>query len=229
MPKPKYTFNQADSIKKLNAFFTSEKSTLNSFGNLVNQTFEAYTFASTIQWYKNNGWEVEIVNPIIKKIPTFRLKFSTRGNPNNYSYAICSMVNNSCQIRHQLRVSTKSNNARDNDANICCDIVILKDIDLQFYNTETAVPNESVISFGEVKHMSAFAELIAGFIGMVHEIQPSRLKRIRLKSWVKIAHLSPYLNVSGYLFKTAKGIKKTIEKRKYDIDIYDYENKMNEI
>jgi hypothetical protein len=222
-----YLFNQKKAKSELKKFFVNEKANLNSFGSAVNQTFEAYTFASTIEWYKKNKWKVKIKNPKENGKEKFKLKFSTRGAPSNYSYALCEKDGSKCQIRHQLRVSTKSyktNNKKN--ANICCDITILKDVDLEFYSTSDALPNDDLISFGEVKHMSAFAELLASFIGLVHELQPYRLKRIRLNAYKNGPHLSPYLNVSGLLQPTAQGIKETIEKRKYDIDIFSYSDKM---
>lgn len=223
-----YLFDQKVAITKLNKFFVSEKPQIDSFGKMVNQTFEAYTFASTIEWYKRNGWTVKICNPKVKGMRVFKLKFTTWGCPKNFTYAICKKNSNSCQIRHQLRVNTKS--YKDNNkfsANMCCDIVILKNIDLDFFSPKNAISNNNLISFGEVKHMSAFAELIAGFIGVVHELQPKRLKKIRIRSWAKNDHISPYLNVSGRLQPTANGLVETIKKRKYDIDVYNYENKIN--
>lgn len=225
----KYLFDQEETINSLIKFFMDEKASLNSFGNKVNQTFEAYTFAETIKWYQLNGWAVKICNPVTQKEERFRLKFSTRGAPQNFSYVVCEKDSIKCQIRHQLRVSTKAHSFRDNEhpANICCDIAIIKDTDLQNYSTDQAVPNSILLSFGEVKHMSAFAELIAGFIGLVHELQPKRLRRIRLKKWNSGDHISPYLNLSGHLYGTAKGLAETIDRRKYDIDLYHYEKKIN--
>jgi hypothetical protein len=60
--------------------------------------------------------------------------------------------------------------------------------------------------------MSAFAELIAGFIGVVHEMQPRRLKRGARFSR-KTEHLPPFLYVSGYLYPTAQGLLETIRER----------------
>lgn len=223
-----YLFNQKNTIEDLERFFKKEKANLNSFGNKVNQTFEAYTFAETIKWYKNEGWSIRLKNPLIKKTETFRLKFSTRGTPDNFSYAVCTKGEKICQIRHQLRVSTKSHLRKNKyPANICCDIAIIHDSDLQYHGTDDGVSNEKLISFAEVKHMSAFAELVAGFVGMVHELQPRRLKRIRVKGWPGNQHIAPFLNLSGYLHGTAKGLSETLERRKYDIDIYHYDRKIN--
>lgn len=71
--------------------------------------------------------------------------------------------------------------------------------------------------------MSAFAELIASFIGLVHELRPDRLKRIRIKTWTRDKHLAPFLYVSGVMLNTAKGINETIENRKFDIDVYSFD------
>ena len=94
------------------------------------------------------------------------------------------------------------------------------------FTTDSALPNNELISFGEVKHMSAFAELIANFIGMVHELEPSKLKSIRKKGWKRTDEISSFLYVSGLLYTTAKGLVETIENRKYDIDIYSFDNPM---
>lgn len=223
----KYLFDQVQAIGVLKEFFKHEKPNLQSFGKTVNQTFEAYTFAATIKWYQENDWSVSIWNPRFGKKRVFRLKFSTRGAPDKYSYVVCSKGDKLCQIRHQLRVATRAHNDKNNHrANICCDIVIVGNKDLTDFSSDEALPNCELISFGEVKHMSAYAELIAGFVGVVHELQPERLKSIRRKGFLGTEHIAPFLNVSGFLQKTAMGLKETLIKRKYDIDVYDHENKI---
>ena len=72
--------------------------------------------------------------------------------------------------------------------------------------------------------MSAFAELVAGFIGLVHELQPTRLRRIKKRKAVH--HKSPFLFVSGYMMHTARGILETIEQRGFDVEIYHLEREL---
>lgn len=224
-----FLFDQKQAKKELASFFKKEKARINSFGSTVNQTFEAHIFALVIKWYQKRNWNVQLVNPIGPYGKgEFRLKFSTRGAPKGYSYARCFNGNESCQIRHQLRVSTKHERKNhERPANICCDVVIIRDVELEHYNTDQALPNDQLISFGEMKHMSAFAELLAGFIGMVHELDPKRLKRVRKKSWKATHHLSPFLYVSGIMYQTAKGIKETIHNRRFDIDIFSFDYPMD--
>ncbi|MGV8139253.1 MAG: hypothetical protein AB2L20_29010 [Mangrovibacterium sp.] len=224
-----YLFDQVSVKLQLKNFFSNEKASINNFGSTVNQTFEANIFAEVIKWYRENGWTVNIVSPIINGNPAFKLKFNTRGAPENYSYAYCLKDGQSCQIRHGLRVYTQSyNTENDKSANIVCDIVIMADENIDHFSSDTALSNECLIAFGEVKHMSAYAELIASFIGLVHELQPERLKKIRVKKWKRGDTISSFLYVSGILYRTAEGLAETIEKRKYDIDVYSFSNPMNE-
>lgn len=211
---------------RLRAFFDANRSDLSRFGSTVNQTFEAFVLAQVAAWFKNRpGWTVEVVNPVDEDgTETFRLKFSTRGRPGRYSYIRCTSPQGVVfQIRHQLRVATKHH--RDHHfppANICLDVAVIEDVDVTGFSTSQFVPNRHLVTFGEAKHMSAFAELVASFIGLVHEMQPDRLKRVRTNKWKSATHdhPSPFLFVSGHLWHTAEGITGTIARRKFDLDVY---------
>jgi hypothetical protein len=219
-----YLFDQAKTQVELQNFFDTYKASLTSFGNFVNQTFEAFAFAKVIEWYQDRGYSTKIINPKVNGVEVFRLKFSTRGTPNKFSYAVMTLGVETVQIRHQLRVSTSTNSDRlKYSANICCDVVVLNNEDLQYFSSETPIPSNWLISFGEMKHMSAFAELVASFLGLVHELAPKRLRKIRKRGLVT-KHLPPFLYVSGYMNPTAKGLFETIKRRKYDVDIYSFEN-----
>src|SRR5688500_10111630 len=137
-----FLFNQEVVKNQLKDFFQEEKANINNFGSTVNQTFEASVFANVIKWYKNTGWSVKIVNPIENGKPIFKLKYNTRGAPPNYSFAHCSKDGLSCQIRHGLRTHTKSYNIRNQrSANIVCDIVIMSDVNIDHFSTDTALEN----------------------------------------------------------------------------------------
>lgn len=220
---PKYLFDQKQAKADLQGFFKKEKANLDSFGSAVNQTFEAFVFAKVIEKFRDLGYSVSIHNPNLGKTRPFRLKFSTRGAPKNYTYVVVQKDEHIYQIRHQLRVSTAKEKAkRRYNANVCCDIAIIQDEDLSLLKSDDSIPNEWLVSFCEVKHMSAFAELIASFIGLAHELQPQRLKRLRIKNYQPDG-IPSFLYVSGFLNPTAKGIRETIKNRKYDIDIYSFE------
>lgn len=224
MPTNKHHFDQAATKSSLKSFFSAHKPRLTSFGGTVNQTFEAFVFAASIKWYRRRRWNTSVVNP---KGGQFRLKFSTRGRPSNFSYVRCQRGKQSCQLRHQLRVTTAHSRVGQRfRANICCDLAVIKDINLDSYSTFDAIPNNQLITFAEAKHMSAFAELLASFLGVVHELQPARLKARSRLSW-KGNHPKSFLYVSGILYHTAKGILETIQSRKLNLAIYSFDTPLN--
>jgi len=212
-----------DKIKTdLSRFFDSHRSDLSRFGSTVNQVFEAFVFMSLAKWYRARGWTVRAVHPAGTK--DLHLKFSTRGRPANYSYFHGFKGPAEIHIRHQLRVATRYHEEElYPPANICLDVAVIKPVDVSEFSTDDYLDNSSLITFGEAKHMWAFAELIASFIGLVHELKPEALRRhkSRLKGVRRKRHPAPFLYVSGMLYRTATGIKLTIERRGYDLDIYD--------
>lgn len=231
-----WTFDQDSTIKKLTEFFQSNGGTARDFGNRIYQTFEAITFAQVIKWYKNNGWDCEVVNPGTGKKSDFRLKFSTRGDAKNFTFVRCKKTSGgttSVQIRHQIRVEIFHNIKRKksiNKANIVCDVAILKDEFYDHIKGSMHVSNDKLISFSEAKHMDAYAELMASFVGIVYELQPWRMMHDRkhLRSLYK-DHPKPFLNISGISYVTASAIKETFKKRKYDFEIFDAENSFTTI
>lgn len=213
--------DQKEMKETLLKFFAANNDDMNTFGRTVNQTFEAFVFSATIGWFRQNGWTAEFRHPgrtdTEKQDKELRLKFSTRGKPDQYSYAICRRGDNEVHIRHQLRVAT---NFHDEElkmpANVCMDVAVIKATDLKNFNSDDYVANDRLITFGEAKHMTAFAELVANFVGLVHEMQPHRLKRTVRST----DSLSPFLYVSGFLNRTAQGVEESLRKRGYDLDVY---------
>jgi hypothetical protein len=215
-------------------FFAAERAELTAFGSTVNQTFEAFVFASVVNWYRMTGWQVELIHPTQGKgkegeARAVRLKFSTRGRPDGYTRALCSKGDVRLQVRHGLRVATRSyasSSPRRMPANVCLDVAVILEQDLSSFNTNHAVESETLITFGEAKHMSAFAELITGFLGLVYEMMPEQLQPLRpyIGPLRDRAHPAPFLYVSGFLYPTAQGLLDTILFRGFDVDILDHES-----
>jgi hypothetical protein len=222
--------------RDLGKFFSESRKELGIFGSTVNQTFEAFVYASVIGWYRERGWAVWFVHPpnaTAGAARVLRLKFSTRGRPGNYTYAKCALGDEVLQVRHQLRVATRAYSIKSKyRANIVLDVAVLKDVDLSEHSTNDFLDNADLLTFGEAKHMSAFAELIASFVGVVYEMQPERLRRRRFKSKharsrpAYPGHPSAFLFVSGFLFHTAQGLAETIRNRGFDIDIFSRSNQL---
>lgn len=95
-----WTLDQKATRRNLQNFFDERREDLQSFGSTVNQTFEAFVFASVVQWYRQRDWQVNFVNPVDRKTksPRFRLKYSTRGAPKNYTFAVASKTRRSSRF-----------------------------------------------------------------------------------------------------------------------------------
>jgi len=218
-------FDQQAEINALVDFFRGQGAAAANFGRKVWQTFEAVTFAKLIRWYRSNGWTTTIENPTIHGRRVFRLKYSTRGDPANFSYVRCARDGATVQIRHQLRVETYHNRSKGKRvprANIVCDVAVVKDGAYDHIKGRMHVFNTDLITFAEAKHMDAYAELIAGFIGLVHELQPSRLRRSRNSSSPAFpGHPLPFLHLSGICHDSGEGLKATIRRRRFGINVFD--------
>jgi len=210
---------------QLETFFNQNQSQIKNFGSTVNQTFEAFVFASVLNWYATNGWSVSLINPSSSP-KEIKLKFNTRGRPGLYSYAICEKDSVKIQVRHGLRVATSYNKTSFSfPANVVLDVAVVNDVDLSKLKSSDYIDNDDLITFGEAKHMSAFAELIANFLGLVHEMKPEALQSISATNLPKLQnHPVPFLYVSGYLYPTAKGLLESIKDRSLNVEIYDHES-----
>lgn len=221
---PKPWVDVASTIADLSGFFNQRARDLTKFGSTVNQTFEAYLFASTVSHYRQKGWTVDIRNPVDKstKKEQFRLKFSTSGIPKNFSFAVCTRDGKIVELRHQLKVSTAHHkDGQSYNASVCLDLAVIESGFADALGNDDPAENSALITFAEAKHMNAFAELVAGFVGLVHEMQPERMKRRKFR--LHADHECPFLFISGYLLRTARGILETIERRKLDMAIYHME------
>jgi len=110
---------------RLAKFFSENKAEIQNFGSTVNQTFEAFVFASTVNWYVNHGWSIEFRNPQSSS-KFVKLKFNTRGQPKLYTYALCTKDNQKIQVRHGLRVATKHHRIElAYPANVVLDIAVI--------------------------------------------------------------------------------------------------------
>ncbi len=54
-----------------------------------------------------------------------------------------------------------------------------------------------------------------------------KFKEMGVKKWKRCDNIFSFLYVSGLLYQTPEGLVATIERRKYDIDIYSFYNHMN--
>lgn len=219
----KVWIDQERTRRFLSQFFDSKQKDLKIFGNTVNQTFEAFVFASVINWYRKRNWNIQFQHPK-KSGGMVRLKYSTRGRPDNFTYAKAVKGKKKIEIRHNIRIRSAYSNKENPIASFVIDVGVIKCDSVKNFSTNDAVENRNLITFAEAKHMNAFAELISGFIGTVHELLPKKLKKHK-KSKRKPVHPFAFLFVSGFSNPSARGVIATITKRGYRIKVYDINSK----
>lgn len=215
-------FDQEDMKRRLSVFFEDERPSVTVFGNTVNQTFEAFVFAALIAWYRKKRWDIKFVHPKHAgyRLNRLMLKYYSVGRPENYSYVVCRKNGQTAQIHHQLRVATYYHQSdAEWPANIVLDVAVIRETNVIGLSSSDAISNKAILTFGEAKHMSGFAELVASFIGMAHEMIPDRV-RARRKAESAGEHLFPFLYVSGSLNRTAKGILETIRRRNLSVGVF---------
>lgn len=77
-----------------------------------------------------------------------------------------------------------------------------------------ALDNGALATFAEVKKLVVYPMLLAQFVGIVHEITPSRLKRLK-SGTPSDDHFPPALITLGYLTATSSKAIKGFAKRKF--------------
>ncbi len=98
--------------RSLAQFFEYKQNDLKIFGNTINQTFEAFVFASVINWYRKRNWDIQFQHPK-KSGGMVRLKYSTRGRPDNYTYVEAVKGKKKIEIRHNIRIRSAYGNNQD--------------------------------------------------------------------------------------------------------------------
>ncbi len=209
--------------EQLAQFFKYNYSELDTFGRTVNQTFEAFVFASVIRWYNKKGWKIHFQHPK-NNMGKVHLKYTTMGRPDKYTYAIAIKGKEKIEIRHNIRIRSAHSNSEYPVASFVIDVGVLKAGYASNLSTYDPVDNENLITFAEAKHMTAFAELISSFIGAVHELMPKKLKKYKPLKNTPL-HPSPFLFVSGFTNPSAAGVIKTITERGFRISICDRDSK----
>lgn len=104
---------------------------------------------------------------------SLRIKASSRGDPWNYSHVRCERQNTVVEVHSNLSVR----GAHDLGV-YCVDIAITTGDSVPGARPRdkwSALPNEHLKSFLEVKKLVVYPMLLAQFVGIVHEIRPEFL------------------------------------------------------
>jgi len=203
----------------------------------VTHVFEAACFVIFARHYEEIGYRLEPRNLLEGK---FRFRYSTAGYPWNFSFfAVLSREpkdnDRTCDVLFELHHNQKVAGAwlhtveGDDKALFAVDIAVVRAgslPNLPYGHKRTDEPywveNESLITFGEAKKLTAYPMLMAQFLGIVHEIKPEFLKVEELdisQAFWDEEHPLPTLMTANHLTFGTKQVLRSFKDRDFMIRV----------
>jgi hypothetical protein len=178
------------------------------------QLLEIGALMLAAEHYRRQGFDVHVVNKVSNR---FKLKVSARGKPFNFSWYRVSKNSMSVEIHGNLPVGSAY---RRDEGIYAVDVGIAEadklPTDAKQRKKWKSMNNNHLITFIEAKKLVVYPMLLAQFIGMVHEIKPSFMK----KNYIcKDYHFYPALVTIGGIKGTSASIRDGFRKRHYKINV----------
>lgn len=215
----KNPFKSSDLFEKeLIDFSNKHRTVLAEHSKRISDYFEMSCFNMVVQYYEKKGYKLEVQNLQGGK---FKYKCSPNGLLKNFSYFkavknVTQGLADTVYLYHNATVQS----AFDNQVYTTPDIVVSKTntpIETKDYyltgKTMSYIPNDSLVTFCEAKHLVPFPELMINFIGTVHELKPECLTESAERQ--VSAHIAPSLMMSGTLGVPTRRIQNSFERRYY--------------
>jgi hypothetical protein len=205
----------------LGAYLTQYGQVLNTAFNTYAQRFEAYCFLEEIRRLKAAGLAPVLRNPGGAKYVV--LKFYTRGRPSKYSHAEFGVRGEAIEMHHNLKVRSFHAGlpgATDPEPGFHLDLAFIRADSIV---EDKWVSSEDLLSFVECKHMPAFPELIASFLGLVHEVMPRYLFPKRASWFTRRCLRRPTLMTSRFPSIGARSVWKTVSARGLSLGFVRYD------
>lgn len=163
--------------------------------------------------YRLAGFTVTVENAMNG---LFVAKLSSRGYPYNFSWFRCVRGEEVYEIHSNLSVL----GGHKDEAVYVVDVAVVVGDDkvprAKPKQKWAALENSALATFAEVKKLVVYPMLLAQFIGIVHEITPSRLKRSKTGTQAD-DHFPPALITLGYLTATSSKAITGFAKRKFRV------------
>ncbi len=185
--------------QRIRSFLVSNRGFLRKLPNIQSQMLELAAVMAAADHYKSSGYEVIFQNPGRKR--AFVVKCSSHGHPWNFSRMVVKRGERQFEIHMNLSILS----ARDFGI-YCVDVAITQSgVVPRVKQSWSCLPNESLITFAEVKKLIVYPMLLAHFIGIVHELTPGFLSQ-RPTGFDDADHFAPALITIGYLTANSREI-----------------------
>jgi len=184
--------------RDVETYLRKNRSVIYNNSKRISDFFEMACYNNVVRFYENNGYEVTIKNLIKNR---FKYKCTTAGNPENYSFFEAVYKIGKLTFIYEIRHNINIQSYYTDNTYTTPDISILKpdqvQIDNDFYISKQKyyyVSNSSLISFCEVKNFTPYPELLFNFIGVVNELRPNLLRKVKYSG---TKHITTSLMISG--------------------------------
>ncbi|WP_054312003.1 hypothetical protein [Mesorhizobium sp. 1M-11] len=205
--------NAPEIEKSLKAFINSHAVQFHQLAVRETALLELGALTMASEHYRLAGYTVTVENAING---LFVAKLSSRGYPYNFSWFQCVKGDELYEIHSNLSVM----GAHKDGAVYVVDVAVVVGSDQvpkeKPKTAWVALDNAALATFAEVKKLVVYPMLLAQFIGIVHEITPSKLKKLKPGTPTD-EHFNPSLITLGYLTKTSSKALKGFAKRKFRV------------
>jgi hypothetical protein len=193
MNQDEFQIKKVQFENELYSFFDRNKVVIKNNSKRLCHFFEMACYSRVVHYYRNQNFTIQPRSPMGNE-SVFKFKSTTRGSPNNYSFfRISRNIVNSAQDRkeYDIRSNIPIRSSYDSGTYVP-DIVVSNasdELDIQ------QIENQNLITFCEVKYLKPHPEMLANFIGMLHELTPDLLDGPNVRGGL---HPAPALIASGH-------------------------------
>jgi hypothetical protein len=201
--------------RELTGFVTRHGATLRQIGTHQFQVLEIGALILVVEHYRKQGYLPRPQN--LEGAGIFRVKQAARGNPRRYSWYALEK-NGATPFEVFLNLPTLGAFSRD-DGVYVVDVAVVRagSVPQLARGGPTAIRNDDLITFVEVKNFRVYPMLLAHFVGIVHELQPRMLRGRRPQGFRRDGHFLPTLLTVRTATPNAQGIVDWFPRRGYRI------------
>lgn len=205
--------------RDVETYLRKNRSIIYNNSKRISDFFEMACYNNIVRFYENNNYEVEVKNLQKEK---FNYKCTTAGNPSKYSFFEVKKTVGSLEFIYEIRHNINIQSYHNTEIFTTPDISVIKPDSIleneEFYESKMKyyyIENKALISFCEVKNFNPYPELLFNFIGVVNELRPHLLRKVRNSG---DSHIATSLMVSGKSNKHGDRIIANLQSR-YHINI----------
>jgi hypothetical protein len=205
-----------DAIRReLTSFVARHGATLREIGARQFQVLEIGALVLVVEHYRKQGYLPHPQN--LETNGDFHVKQVAPGNPRRYSWYALEK-NGSTPFEVFLNLPTLGSFSQDAGVYVV-DVAVVRagSVPPIMRGGPTAIRNDDLVTFVEVKNFRVYPMLLAHFIGIVHELQPRMLMGRRPRGFRRDGHFLPTLLTVRTATPNAQGIADWYPRRGYRI------------